>query len=151
MEFEEFRKRVETKKRTDPHLFCLENDTIAGLEQIAAFEETHRIRLPEKYKLFLSTYGGGYFGYANIYSLDPKGVFPVTNENRFQFPLTPGKCLYVSDNGCGDLYGFRIDPKGRCSERLFYRDHEDGAIYETEYTDTFEYLVAVGIENRSLS
>lgn len=112
---------------------------------MADFEKTHRIRLPEKYKQLLRTYGGGLFGFSVLFSLDPAGRYSLEEENRFQGALGPGKYLYVSDNGCGDLYGFRIDAAGQCSDRLFFYDHEVDEVSETEYADLLEYLVENGI------
>lgn len=48
---------------------------ILSVREISHFENTVGINLPNKYKEFIASYGGGYFGYANIYSLDENSDF----------------------------------------------------------------------------
>lgn len=62
--------RVKTVRTEKPILFGLPHDNIPSVEEISEFEKRYHIQLPEKYKQFLLEYGGGYFGYANIYSLE---------------------------------------------------------------------------------
>ena len=47
-------------------------------------------------------YGGGYFGYANIYSLDIDSNFYLLKHNNLPFE----KFIRIADNGCGDHYLF---------------------------------------------
>lgn len=72
MEYELFEKIVTDYKRRKPILFGLEHDEICSAEQIEDFENMLQIEFSEKYKQFLMNFGGGYFGYANVYSLDKK-------------------------------------------------------------------------------
>lgn len=37
---------------------------------VTQFENDNNIVIPDEYKQFVMEFGGGYFGYANIYSLD---------------------------------------------------------------------------------
>ena len=76
--FNEVIKKVKTKK---PSLFELEHDNIPEMENIINFQKQHKIILPEKYIQFLLSFGGGYFGYANIYSLDKNSSFFIFNHN----------------------------------------------------------------------
>ena len=70
------------------------------MKDICQFEEFSGICLPEDYKKLLLKYGGGYFGFANLYSLDKKSQFYIVKNNTF--PL--GDYLNIGDNGCGDYY-----------------------------------------------
>ena len=70
MEYDLFRNKVQQVKAKKPILFALETDTPPSIDKIEDFEKIYRMVLPEKYKLFIIEFGGGYFGYANIYSLD---------------------------------------------------------------------------------
>ncbi|MDE5599263.1 MAG: SMI1/KNR4 family protein, partial [Lachnospiraceae bacterium] len=75
MEYDVFSKLVNDCKEREPILFGLEHDEILSTVEIEKFEEKIHIELPEKYKKFLADYGGGYFGYANVYSLDEGSDF----------------------------------------------------------------------------
>ena len=70
MEYDLFRNKVQQVKAKKPILFTLETDTPPSIDKIEDFEKIYRMVLPEKYKLFIIEFGGRYFGYANIYSLD---------------------------------------------------------------------------------
>ena len=84
-------------------------------KDVEQFEKTVHITLPEKYKEFIMRYGGGYFGYANIYSLDVDSDFYLLKHNNLPF----GKYVRIADNGCGDYYLFYIE-NGKSLEPLFF-------------------------------
>lgn len=81
MDFERFKEIVGNVKTKDPHLFELEHDKIPTMEDVIAFQEQYQIILPEKYIQFLLNFGGGYFGFAIIYSLDKNSYFSIYNHN----------------------------------------------------------------------
>ena len=70
MDFETFREIVRKVKTEKSLLFELQHDKIPTMEDVIAFQEQYQLILPEKYIQVLLQLGGGYFGYANIYSLD---------------------------------------------------------------------------------
>lgn len=92
MEYEVFERIVDDYKCRKPILFGLEHDEVCSAEQIGDFENMLQIEFSEKYKQFLMNFGGGYFGYANVYSLDKKSNFyllvhndmPVGNYLRYR-------------------------------------------------------------------
>lgn len=141
MNFSDFITIVDKCKREKPILFGLENDKIVNIYEIDKFEDENKIKLPEKYKYFLQRYGGGYFGYVNVYLLDAESDFYVLNHNE----LPIDKYLKIADNGCGDYYMFCVE-EGRCLESLYFYEHDTGDISKTEYADIFEYLVSVGFK-----
>ncbi len=77
-----------------------EHDEILSTDEIEKFEEKIHIEFPEKYKQFLSEYGGGYFGYANVYSLDEGSDFYILHNND----VPVDKYLRIADNDCGDYH-----------------------------------------------
>lgn len=79
MEYDLFRNKVQQVKAKKPILFALETDTPPSIDKIEDFEKIYRMVLPEKYKLFIIEFGGGYFGYANIYSLDNSSNYFIMN------------------------------------------------------------------------
>ena len=145
MDFWTFNTIVEECRAKKPILFGLEHDKILSAEEIEQFEKTVQITLPEKYKEFIMNYGGGYFGYANIYSLNIDSDFYLLKHNNLPFD----KYVRIANNGCGDYYVLCIE-NGKCLEPLFFYDHESGSVIQTEYMDIFEYLVKFGLKKNFL-
>lgn len=141
MDFGTFNTIVEERRAKKPILFGLEPDKVLSVEEIGRFENTVHIILPDKYKEVVASYGGGYFGYANIYSLDENSDFYLLKHNNLPFE----NYIKIADNGCGDYYVLCIE-NGKCLEPLFFYDHESGKAIPTEYEDVFEYLVKVGLK-----
>ena len=81
MDFETFRGIVRKAKTEKSQLFELQHDKIPTMEDVIAFQEQYQIILPEKYIQVLLHLGGGYFGYANIYSLDKDSSLFIFNHN----------------------------------------------------------------------
>lgn len=143
MDFETFMQVVEKAKIKTPLLFELEHDDIPTMEAIIDFQKQHQIILPEKYIQFLLNFGGGYFGYANIYSLDKNSCFFIFNHN----PAIVKDVLFIADNGCGDYYAFCIE-NGKCSEEIVLLDHEDNTVQSIGFSDVLEYLAKIGLNQR---
>lgn len=112
MNFEIFMEAVKKAKRKEPLLLELEHDNIPTVKEVIAFQKQHQIVLPEKYIQFILNFGGGYFGCANIYSLDKNSDFFIFKHN----PSIVKDILFIAENGCGDYYAFRIE-NGRCREQ----------------------------------
>ena len=140
MDFEAFEKTVQTAKAKNPLLFELEHDRIPTAEEAVAFQRQYQIVLPEKYIQFLLHFGGGYFGYANIYSLDKNSCFFILNHN----PAIRKDLLFMADNGCGDYYAFRMEG-GSCKEEIVFCDHENHTVQDTDFSDVLEYLAKTGL------
>ena len=141
MDFNIFSTIVDECRAKKPILFGLEHDKVLCVEEIVSFENTAHITLSDKYKEFIMYYGGGYFGYANIYSLDENSNFYLLKHNAVPFD----KYVRIADNGCGDYYLHCIKD-GKCIEPLFIYDHETKNVTPSMYKDVFEYLVAVGLK-----
>lgn len=143
MDFETFKKVIAKTKTEKPLLFELEHDNIPTMEEVITFQKQYQIVLPEKYIQFLLNFGGGYFGYANIYSLDKNSDFFISNHN----PVIVKDFLFVADNGCGDNYAFRIQGS-KCNEEIVFCDHEDNSVHDTGFSDILEYLTKIGLKQR---
>ena len=111
MEYDLFRNNVQQVKAKKPILFALETDTPPSIDKIEDFEKIYRMVLPEKYKLFIIEFGGGYFGYANIYSLDNRSNYFIMKHKSF----VPNGYLPIADNGCGDFYVLKCNGECRSS------------------------------------
>lgn len=141
MEFTTFSEIVNKTKIKIPTLFGLEHDVIPSVDDISKFEEQNHIQLTEKYKQFLLKYGGGFFGYTNLYSLDKNSDFYLLNYN--DIPIR--NILYIADNGCGDNYALKI-VETKCQNTIIFYEHDTGLLYDTKFSDIFEYLVKVGLK-----
>ena len=141
MEYEMFERIVGEYKSRNPILFGLEHDDVCSAEQIEDFEKMLRLKFPRKYKQFPKDFGGGFFGYVNVYSLDKKSNFCLLAHN--DIPI--GGYLRIADNGCGDYYLLKIDNKN-CLDQLYFYEHDTKAICDTQYADILEYLVKVGLK-----
>lgn len=141
MEYKEFKSIVNDCKSKKPVLFGLKQDAVCNLEQIGELERILQIILPEKYKRFIMDFGGGYFGYANIYSLDLRSDFYLLAHNTC--PIK--NYLRIADNGCGDYYLMKLD-NNKCLDRVFFYEHDTANIRETGYEDILEYLIDVGLK-----
>lgn len=140
MDFETFKKIVKEEKAKKPLLFELEHDTIPTMKDVIAFQEQYQIIFPEKYIQVLLKFGGGYFGYANLYSLDRDSYFFIFNHN----PAQADGLLFMADNECGDRYAFRVDGN-QCSEEIVFYDHESNTVENTAFSDVLEYLIKTGL------
>lgn len=143
MEFETFKEVVRTAKTETPLLFELEHDNIPTINDVIKFQEQYQIILPEKYIQFLLNFGGGYFGYAIIYSLDKNSDFFIFNHN----PSRVEDLLFMADNECGDYYAFRMEGD-KCSEEIVLYDHDSNMIQGVRFSDIFEYLVKMGLHSQ---
>lgn len=141
MEYDLFRNKVQQVKAKKPLLFALESDTPPSVDEIEHFEKSYGVALPEKYKLFISEFGGGYFGYANIYSLDKSSNYFVMKHKSF----VPSSYLPIADNGCGDFYVLKCNDN-YCSDRIYFYTHDSQGITETKYLDILEYLLDIGLK-----
>lgn len=140
MNFITFQKSIKKAKTENPLLFVLEHDAIPTMDDIIAIQKQLQIVLPEKYIQFLLNFGGGYFGYANIYSLDKNSDFFIFKHS----PAIMKDLLFVADNGCGDFYAFRIEG-GKCMEEIVFFDHESNATKDTIFSDVLDYLIKIGL------
>jgi hypothetical protein len=63
---------------------------------------------------------------------------------RATAPSLPAEFVPVSDNGCGDFYGFLVS-NGGCESRVVFADHEAGyALEATDLADLYEYIERYG-------
>lgn len=99
MDFDIFNTIVDECKTKKPKLFGLGHDKILNAEEI---------ELPNQYKEFLMKYGGGYFGYTNIYSLDEDSDFYILKHNNVPFDKYVREVLeYLVDVGLKKKFEFK--------------------------------------------
>lgn len=143
MEYNQFLEATEKVKSEKPIWFSLKSDKKFSIDEINKIMSENNIYLPEKYVRFLSDFGGGYFGFVNIYSLDSDSRFYLFDKEPVLRDYLP-----VSDNGCGDLYCLKIQ-NGYCTDKVYFYEHETGMIKASGYHDILEYVLAEGLKQNN--
>jgi SMI1-KNR4 cell-wall len=111
----------------------------SSLLQIEAFEQANGFRLPSAYKRVAVELGTGAIGFATVFSVG-RGENGISAQ-RGAVPELPPDFVPISDNGCGDFYGFVVRA-GVCAPEIYFADHEGGyMLTKTEFADLYEYLV----------
>lgn len=137
MDSKEFKLIVAKVKAEHPVWFGLESDSRANDAVVKAAESQLRCKLPRDYVEFVSEYGGGYFAFSNIYSLEDGSDWNLVEINNKYEHLRDGHIL-ISENGVGDFYGFKSDIDS--SSRLYFYDHEEDVWLDSEFGNLYDYL-----------
>jgi len=102
--------------------------------RIDELEQEHRVILNPQFRRFLVKYGAGDFLYSWVYSFDPDSGWSLWSDSEF-LPGIGRAVLPFSDNGCGDYLAFKVTD-GKCSDRVYWLDHEqEYAITDSDYDD----------------
>ena len=140
MDFCQFRQVAELVRSRHPAWFELDHDPPCSQADLERAETRLGTRLPAQYKEFMTSCGGGYFAFVNVFSATEGSFWGIVERNA---GLPPG-FIAVSDNGTGDYYGF-ISTGGECASEVCFLDHETGRVSATKYPDLFEYIVHMGL------
>ena len=147
MNYIDFIKEIELIKKMKPLLFQLEHDDVANEVDIKESEKYYEISFSESYKRFLMNFGGGYFGYIVVYSLEKGGMFYLQDFVSLSMIEEFGM-LPVIDLETGDYIGFDIE-KNMCTENLVIWKHEEKNKIDLD-VDFYELLINMGLKNQSL-
>jgi len=134
MNLSSFKESVAEKKRDYSFWFDDESDVDATNETIRMAEKELGVVLPQKYKEFVTEYGGGFFAFTNVFSIDLDSNWNILRRNKEAEPYLPERFIAISDDETGGLFGFLVD-EGQCSDN----------ITEKLYSDIFEYVISVGL------
>jgi hypothetical protein len=141
---EEFEAHLVAFSRTKAWALGERESPVSDLE-LREYEETHGFRLPPEYVNIVQGYGCGQFGFADLFSVRP-GEWQI-DLHRATAPSLPANFVPVSDNGCGDFYGFVIT-NGTCESQLVFASHENGyALDPTDFADVYEYIHRYGFHS----
>lgn len=146
MNLTEFILTIEKIKSANPVLFMLESDSVATDNQIHETEQSLSLLLPEEYKQFIKTFGGGYFAFVNIFSVSEDSEWNIVEQNYRIGLVDSHNFLAVSDIGTGDFYGFEII-NGICSSAIKVYDHDSNQLEATVFETLFDYLLRVGLKH----
>jgi hypothetical protein len=146
MNYQEFSLTVDKAKDKNPIWFGLESDPPATDSEIEEVEKQLSIILPEEYKRFVKEFGGGYFAFTKVFSVNKESEWYIINQNKQVSLIESHNFLAVSDNQVGDFYGFKVI-NGKCESYLLLFDHETGQLENSKYVNLFDYLVKVGLRS----
>ncbi|MBD0384824.1 SMI1/KNR4 family protein [Paenibacillus sedimenti] len=145
MNFNEFMFNVDDIKSKNPIWFMLDSDPVGTDNQIKVTQLHLSLSLPEEYKVFIKTFGGGFFAFVNIFSVNKESNWNIVEQNNRLGLKNSHNFLAISDSGTGDFYGFEI-VNGVCSPAIKVYDHEKNQVESTVYENLYDYLVAVGLK-----
>lgn len=143
MNFQEFAKLAGKAKIKHPRWFALAADRIPSGAEISNAERLLEVALPDDYKQFIRQYGGGYYAFANVFSLDMNSDWYLCAKNR-EYHYIREPYLRISENGSGDYYGYKGSNR-QCSTEIWFFDHEVNQWERTRYQNLFEYLATVAL------
>lgn len=144
MKAEDFQRLVEQKRQRNPIWFALDADPAADAASIEAAEARMGVRFPDELRVFWREYGGGYFAFTNVFSVDPNSEWNIEVRNEKLSPELRRWFIAISDPGTGDYYGFRVND-GTTVPAVSVFDHDSRTLKETKYGDLFEFLANVGL------
>jgi hypothetical protein len=120
-----------------------DRESPATPSEIQAWESTHGAILPSEYQQVVGRWGAGDLGLVSLFSVKP-GWLSIDAQVALAKGLLPKQFVPISDNGCGDYYGFKVS-SGVCEARVYFVDHEAGFTLEpTEFSNLYEYIAHYG-------
>jgi hypothetical protein len=140
MDFQAFRTLVEDIASKNPRFFPPEDlefsHELPLLADVVAAEEALGVKFPQDYIDYSLHFGSEVFAeMLNIYSVLPDlGSYIVNYTSDIE------GFLPVSDNGCGDYYGYRV-VDGKCEPQILWWDHEIRKLSDPDIGNLFDYLV----------
>lgn len=145
MTLNEFKQIHDRYKKEKPKLFLLVSpDQEATAHQLERVEAELQVRLPGRLREFLTEFGGGNFGFANIFSADPDGEYYLPARNVDAAEYLPPDLLAFSDDFAGGHYVFKVID-GQAGESVLYWN-TDGGLAETEFDDVLEFVARYAYE-----
>ncbi len=145
MNFYEFEELVNEKKLAHPIWFGLDPDSLANDESITLAQKELNATLPTEYVHFVKRYGGGYFAFGIVYSLDKESSFNILEINRAESKKREDHILF-SENGVGDYYGFKV-VEHQCLPDIYFFDHETESWQKTKYGNMLVFLNEIALSN----
>ncbi len=115
----------------------------ASSDALARAEQLLHVRLPDKYRTFMTRYGGGQLKFLDILPVEPFGRLRtgMISVNQAEFP--DGSFVAVAPVGTGDWWGFRTTD-GASEDAVYFRDHEDGHL-EFVANDFLDFVALRGL------
>jgi hypothetical protein len=134
-------KEIDTAMRAErPKVFQLTSpDRVATEATLIEIESKLGIQLPSDYREFLKGYGGGDFGFTNIFSADPESEWFLPKMQKAASVDLPEGLLAFSDDFSGGYYVFLVE--NGIAEHPVYYWNQDGGLISTEFESILAYVV----------
>jgi SMI1 / KNR4 family (SUKH-1) len=113
--------------------------------EITIVEKIIDCRLPQNYKDFCKQYGGGYFGYTLILSLDQEGEWFIKETIKEFSHFIPTGFIPFADDQTGGFYCFKLQ-NGEAIEEIYYLD-SSGLISKTNYSDFLNFVISLAYDS----
>lgn len=139
----EFEKLVSKIKNKNSKIFGLDSDCKPMIKEIKLVEKYYNVVFPKSYKEFLIQYGGGYFAFIIVYSLDEQSPFYIKNNVSIEF-VNNNNFFPIIDFATGDLAGFKVD-NGICEDSIVFYSHEDNNISNSKL-NFYDVLAKYGLK-----
>jgi len=126
------------------HGFPLIDGHTSTADEVADVEQRLGVTLPAKYKSFMMRYGGGMFGFVDLFpvvSRSPNGD-DLTSVNEREFPGR--EFIAIGPVGTGDHWGFPVIDD-RCCVEVWFHFHDAGAL-ELDAGDFVEFVARHGLK-----
>ncbi|MEV4465791.1 SMI1/KNR4 family protein [Micromonospora echinofusca] len=124
--------------------FSLIEGQTATQKEITSVERGMAVALPDKYKAFMMRYGGGEFGFVELFPIVPvpSPWDDLRTVNDREFP--DRSFVAVAPVGTGDHWGFPV-VDGHCHEQVWFRFHDAGDD-ELVARDFLEFIASYGLK-----
>ncbi|MGV9806463.1 SMI1/KNR4 family protein [Micromonospora chersina] len=132
MDFEEFDRHVQSLRARAARSgfeeiedFKVIEGLTASAKEIAEAERVLSATLPVQYKAFMMRYGGGQFGFLDLFAIPSIGILQevedVVSVSRAEFP--DGSFVAVAPVGTGDYWCFPVIDR-RCGDEVWFHYHD---------------------------
>lgn len=146
MTIDEFKRLEDAYRISKPSIFRLASpDPPASAEQISSVETAIKCLLPESYRQFLASCGGGDYALFLVFSANPDSEYYLPRRLEELRPLIGGGLLPFHDDEAGGLYVLRIN-HNVAAEAVYYLDWETQELSGPEYESVID-----AVANRAFS
>jgi hypothetical protein len=125
--------------------FALVDSHSVTAQEIMSVEREMAVSLPDKYKAFMMRFGGGAFGFVELFPLAPvaSGSDDLRTLNDRDF--ADRNFVAIAPVGTGDHWGFPVT-NGRCDDSVWFRFHDAGDD-EPAAADFLEFVAEHGLKS----
>ena len=116
-----------------------EPDRKASSSEIRHIEDVIKCSLPESYAEFLAAFGGGMYGFVNIFSADSSSEWYLLSKlkDAMKYGLPDG-LIPFSEDYAGGYYVFTRNGASALDQVSYW--NRDGGLVTTEHDSVFEFI-----------
>ena len=143
MNVDEFNSIFDKVKTTKPLWLEGEMEPKASAEAISNTESKLGVKLPSQFVEFIQSVGAGYFGFTNVFSVNPSSEWYLLDMmEQFSFPEN---FIPISDDETGGYYGF-LAKERICGDDVYYWHSSEGSEPTLKYDTYYDYLVVIALK-----